>query len=497
LSVTVDATARYRFHHQLVRDTVYNGLLKRARAQLHIDFVRWADRINADRDRALEFEEILGYHLEQAHRYFGELGPLDDNGLAIGRDASNRLARAARRAFDRGDVHAASNLYRRACALLPHHGTERLALLPTLGEVLMELGDFDAARRTLDEATAQAGRDGHAGIEAHSRVMRMLVRLYSGEPGNWGTEAQQLAQACMPILEREGMHAQLANAWRLSGMVDLIAARYGRITEAVEKSIAHARLAGDARMVSRSSLALSSSALAGPTPVPRAIELCQRLIDGTTGDRQVEGSLLCTFALLRAMNGEFDAARELYRRGRSMLNELGQGVLAAASGMDAARFELLAGDLSEAERVLRADLEFLQACGETYFLSTMSALLAQILLEQGRDAEALDLTDAAKAMAAEDDIDTQVLWRSVRAPILAAQGRPDDAIELARAAVVLSLATDGPSCKATAHLALASVYKKLGRPADARSAIDEAVNYYRQKEERVSLELAIRFAQSL
>ena len=69
LSVTVDASARYRFHHQLVRDTVYNGLLKRARAQLHIGFVRWADRVNADRDRALEFEEILGYHLEQAHRY--------------------------------------------------------------------------------------------------------------------------------------------------------------------------------------------------------------------------------------------------------------------------------------------------------------------------------------------------------------------------------------------------------------------------------------------
>ncbi len=172
-------------------------------------------------------------------------------------------------------------------------------------------------------------------------------------------------------------------------------------------------------------------------------------------------------------------------------------MLAAASGMDAARFELLAGDPSEAERVLRADLEFLQACGETYFLSTMSALLAQVLLEQGRDAEALDLTDAAKAMAAEDDIDTQVLWRSVRAPILAAQGRPDDAIELARAAVVLSLATDGPSCKATAHAALASVYSKLGRPADARSAIDEAITYYRQKEERVSLERAIRFAQSL
>ena len=74
------ADAIYRFHNHLVRETVYNGLLKRARANLHIGFVRWADKVNADRDRALEFEEILGYHLEQAHRYLRELGPLDEAG---------------------------------------------------------------------------------------------------------------------------------------------------------------------------------------------------------------------------------------------------------------------------------------------------------------------------------------------------------------------------------------------------------------------------------
>ena len=65
----MDADSLYRFHHHLVRDTVYGGLLKRARATLHVDFVRWADQVNAERGRALEFEEILGYHLEQAHHY--------------------------------------------------------------------------------------------------------------------------------------------------------------------------------------------------------------------------------------------------------------------------------------------------------------------------------------------------------------------------------------------------------------------------------------------
>ena len=108
----------YRFHHHLVRETIYNGLLKRARATLHVDFVRWADKVNAERGRGLEFEEILGYHLEQAQRYLGELGPLDEKAREIGRDGSRRLASAGRRAFARGDMHAAASLLRRAVALL-------------------------------------------------------------------------------------------------------------------------------------------------------------------------------------------------------------------------------------------------------------------------------------------------------------------------------------------------------------------------------------------
>ena len=64
----------YRFGHQIIRDTAYGSLLKRVRAQLHERFVTWAERVNQERGRELEFEEILGYHLEQAYRYRTELG---------------------------------------------------------------------------------------------------------------------------------------------------------------------------------------------------------------------------------------------------------------------------------------------------------------------------------------------------------------------------------------------------------------------------------------
>src|SRR5205085_879898 len=79
----------------------------------------WAERINRERQRETEFEEILGYHLEQAYQYLSELGPIDDHGLELGRRGAAHLATAGDRAFARGDMAVAANLLRRAATLLP------------------------------------------------------------------------------------------------------------------------------------------------------------------------------------------------------------------------------------------------------------------------------------------------------------------------------------------------------------------------------------------
>ena len=68
---------------------------------------------------------------------------------------------------------------------------------------------------------------------------------------------------------------------------------------------------------------------------------------------------MCKLAQLRAMNGEFESARTMYRQARSLLDELGQGVRAAQSSLDLATIELLAGDAAAAEREARAGYETL------------------------------------------------------------------------------------------------------------------------------------------
>src|SRR4029079_10677488 len=89
-------------------------LLKRRRAGLHEQFADWGERVNAERKRGVEYEEILGFHLEQAHAYLAELEEPDDHQRQLAERAAMKLETAGRRALEREDMPAAANLLRRA-----------------------------------------------------------------------------------------------------------------------------------------------------------------------------------------------------------------------------------------------------------------------------------------------------------------------------------------------------------------------------------------------
>jgi hypothetical protein len=87
--------------------------------------------------RETEYEEILGYHLEQAHRYQVELGH-GAEARRLAELAGQRLASAGIRASGRADIPAAINLLTRAAGLLPLDDLRRLDLLPELGIALID-----------------------------------------------------------------------------------------------------------------------------------------------------------------------------------------------------------------------------------------------------------------------------------------------------------------------------------------------------------------------
>jgi class 3 adenylate cyclase/tetratricopeptide (TPR) repeat protein len=482
--VEVDQTTageheRYRFGHITIRDAAYGGLLKRARATLHERFVDWADRTSSGRD--VEFEEIRGYHLEQAYRYLSELGPLDPHGIELGARASQRLGSAARRAFGRGDMPAAAGLFRRATRLVPDLSPIRLELLPDFGEALMDLGQFTEAQEALDEAIDAAALIGDARLLEDARLVRLLVERHSLEPDGWGDSVMSEVARAQPVFEADSCHAELARMWRLVGYVHVTACRYGDVADAAERALQHARAAGDARQQARAANWATTAVLHGPTHVDEAIARCEEIVRADLEDRQTKGLALCALAQLHALRGDVSRGRSLYLEGRALLEDVGGRLVAASTSLDSAVVEMLAGRPEVAEADLRRDYETLERLGETYLIPTVAAMLAHAVDAQGRHDEAMALSLTAEELSAEDDVDAQTLWRSARAKALAGLGCFDEAEQLVRAAIDLLRQTDAVVMKADALTGLVHVLALAGRAEDAALALREALALYERK----------------
>jgi tetratricopeptide (TPR) repeat protein len=197
------------------------------------------------------------------------------------------------------------------------------------------------------------------------------------------------------------------------------------------------------------------------------------------------------------MNGEIQVARSLYQRGREMLLDLGNAVWVAANGIHLGNIELNGDDLTRAEKQMREDVELLRRMGERYRLPTVSALLAKVIRDQGRDDEALPFLASAEELTSPSDVGTQAFWRAVRAPILARQGRFEEAEELARAAVAMLRETESIGFEADALVELATVLSLSAKRDEALEVADQAVALYQKKGNVVALERATALRNAL
>ncbi|HEU0086347.1 MAG TPA: hypothetical protein VFQ77_01620, partial [Pseudonocardiaceae bacterium] len=114
------------------------------------------------------------------------------------------------------------------------------------------------------------------------------------------------------------------------------------------------------------------------------------------------------------------------------------------------------------------------------------AMLAQALYMQGHYVEAEAECTVSETTTAAEDMWTQVMWRGVRAKILARQGRGIDAEALAREAVRLAEPTDLLTMRADAQLDLAEVLALTDRLVEATVTVRQAIALYEQKGNIVS-----------
>jgi class 3 adenylate cyclase/ketosteroid isomerase-like protein len=465
----------YRFHHVLIRDAAYHLLLKEARAELHEKFSDWLETKAGD--LVGEHEEVIAYHLEQAHEYRRQLGPLDERGKALGARAAERLASAGRRALAREDLAAAANLLQRA--LDREAGVNEDEMRWHLSEALISAGDTAGVAPVVERL---AGPRGDV-LEAQLAVLTGTGSL---------KETLERVTAATSALAAAGDDAAAAKGHHVTAQVQ---AQLGRVAD-VETSLDHALLAArkadDRRRITAVLAAAPRAALWGPSPVVRASGRCLdvvRILRMTPGNRHVEAVALRCQAVLEAMRGRADAAREILAGGRATLEELGLTLELHELAMHEGIVELLAGQPARAEGLLRRAREGFGALGVSVSAAQAAALLARALVEQARDEEALGETDYAEEHAG-GDLKTTITWLGVRAEAIARRGETDEALALARRAAALADPTDALADKADANMALARVLREADRTDEARSAAGVARALYQQKDHAVGVQLA-------
>ena len=462
----------YRFRHVLVRDEFYAGMAKMLRAELHERFGSWLEENMGE--RISEVEEIVGHHLERAVLLLTELRPEDDHTRLLAQRAAERLASSARRAQGRADVRSASNLYSRACSLLPKRDPMRLRLLSELGTCQRLLGEPGRAEAVMREATELAGEIADQGTAARARIGLIDFKTHSDPAYSLAQGIAELEQV-VRVLETVGHEEGLASAWEAIGSLRLWLGQAELGTEAYERSVAHARHAGTQWLAAQALRFTTSALVWGPCPVREGIPRCEAIIE-QVGGGYPRGAL----AALLAMNGETEEAEAVLARYRREVEDLGQVALGASAHFDA-EVLLARGSLADTETMLSRGVATLQRLGETANLSTTAGYLANVLYQLGGYEDADSTAQLTREFAAPDDIASQVMWRCARAKVLGQRGACDEAEALAREAVTLVSGTDFLPLHASTMMDLAETLRLCAKPQLAADAVRDALSLFGRK----------------
>jgi len=341
-----------------------------------------------------------------------------------------RLARALGRFWQaRFQLDEGRAWLERALSLHRPEDALRAELLALLSGLLHDAGDLTEAERILDDGLRIADVVGDPALAARIRVRRADVRLMLGAV----SESDALGECAVAA-------ATLESAEDVDGLADALAvigklqfwARDPSHQETLERAAALGRESGNrpAELLAFEWLAITFIDLESPTDV--AIERQQELLAAAAGEPRFEAGISAPLGWLYGFAGRFAEARDaLARSGRIYSADFSWTLEWAGCAMNAGSIELMAGDPAAAERALRPAVDALFAMGETNYLMGTAYYLASSLCEQGRDGDAEQVVESARAAVSPGNDQTEAVFGLVKARLHARRGELDQAERLA------------------------------------------------------------------
>ena len=469
----------FRFRHQLIRDAAYEAAPKALRAELHERYADWLEGVGEA--RVEEFEEILAYHLERAHRLLEELGPLDEAGRELGLRAAGRYAASARRASDRSDDRAAATLFQHAADLLPEGHPDRPRMLYEVGRASVRGLDPRVASAALDEAVVAAAASEQRAIEWMARIERGLVQTMIDPLGFTNDDFLAEVAAARAELEASGDDEALAVVWM--GMVqgEWIPCRFDAARDAAIHAVEHARRSGDRSLLLDVMTLKLATELLGSTSPAEARQSLDEAVAELGRDGFMGHVALVNEACFDAMTGDFDRARERIDGSIAIAERFGSDLWVTASYEFGGEILLMAGDAEAAERSFRKEYEIHQRHGDEGHGSTAAAYLALALVRLDRFDEAEEFATIARTIGADDDLATQASARSAQALVRSARGEHDEAHRLAQEAVDRYGGAQSPWFLGDSLMTFAEVARAAGMLEEAADAARGASAAYERK----------------
>ncbi len=476
---TVAGEIAFRFKHILVREAAYRATAKNHRAGLHERFADWLERVAGD--RTAEYEEILGYHLEQAYRYRVEIGSLDPETRSLGERAAAHLVAAAWRAEALGDFEAAASLLERALAIGFAEPHERVGVQTELGSALGQTRRTIDAEAVLTEAYETATRLGDRKIAAWALIRRGWNR--TGHPTVTATGWQAEAEEAIVTMTEIGDDRGLSDARRL---LALALANLGRPEDArwqLELALRNAEACGDPDQRRSVINTLANVYIGGLTPVPEAVGLCDRLSETAAGDRILEATLQRSLGVLYAMAARPRESVDALARGGAVLDEV-RLRRHEVYRLVVAYARELCGDRDGAERELLLMWNYFRDVGREFDTRAWNAStrLASLYCDEGRFGEAAEFH--AYGRKERGGGRPHQRWLSVEALLAAGDGRLAQAAELAARSIV-DVETHSNAIEGVELLAAAArVQRTAGLMVEAEAAIQRALAICERKENR-------------
>jgi class 3 adenylate cyclase/tetratricopeptide (TPR) repeat protein len=464
----------FKFRHLLIRDAAYESLPKSERAVLHERFAHWLERVAGD--RASEYDEIVGYHLEQAAGYLAQLGD-SERARELARGAGGHLYLAGRRAARRTDNGAVIPLMRKVAELLPP--AERTDAELELAAALNGAGETDEASRLLQRVVDEARREGDGDTFVRARVHQVIAGL--GLPEFQPAAVREELTGAISVLEGNDRYAELSYAWLGLGLIEAGNSEYEK--EAFERALHYATMADETRIASAAIANLADRLRLGPEPVGSVLPLIEEYAAGGVGGRRAATGLKAIKAGLLGMHGEFDEARTLFRDALEVTVEMQSLNWEILIRGQYAALELLAGDPEAAHAVNRA------AKPSTMIMDPMRAQIAAnevlVLCALGRFDEALK---GARLIEDSAESESDIVSTGLRAKSMALAHKGDiDGARNAIDAAVTSLESNSRLGSLGFALMERSSLRRQSQDPDWRDDLEEAASVFRRKDHLVGL----------